>query len=183
MHSINRLSTFPTGASGQVHIVIDTPRGTRNKVKWDEKLEIFVLSHVLTSGASFPYDFGFIPGTCAADGDALDVLVLAEEPFFAGCLVVARLIGGIEAEQTQDDTTFRNDRLLAVPAVSRTYAAVQELAHLPPQLVDEVEQFFVHYNRMRGREFKPIRRLDSAQALAAVKSGHAEAEKSKARTT
>ncbi len=176
MHSINKLSTFPTGTSDQIHVVIDTPRGTRNKVKWDERLEIFVLSHVLASGASFPYDFGFIPGTHAADGDALDVLVLADEPFFAGCLVVARLIGGIEAEQTQDNETFRNDRLLAVPSASRNYAAVHELEDLPPTLVEEVEQFFVHYNRMRGRVFRPIQRLGSAQAMAVVKSGRSRTE-------
>ena len=169
MHPINKLSAFPTGTPDQVHIVIDTPRGTRNKVKWDEKLEMFVLSHVLASGASFPYDFGFIPGTHAADGDALDVLVLAEEPFFPGCLVVARLIGGIEAEQTQDNETVRHDRLLAVPAASRNYAAVHELEDLPPTLFDEVEQFFVYYNRMRGRIFRPIQRVGSAHAMLAVK--------------
>jgi inorganic pyrophosphatase len=163
MHAIDRIQPFAEKA-GDVHVIIDTPRGSRNKYKWDPRLSVFKLSHVLTAGAVFPFDFGFVPGTRAADGDALDVLVLTDEPLTTGCLVRSRLIGVVEAEQTEAGNIFRNDRMLAVAASSRLYSEVHELVDLPPTLVAEVEQFFVNYNLMRGRQFRPLARSGSAQA-------------------
>lgn len=168
MSAINHIRPL-ADEPGSVHVVIDTPKGSRNKIKWDEKLGVFKLSHILTAGAVFPFDFGFVPGTRGEDGDALDVLVLTDEPLFLGCLITARLIGTIEAEQTQDGETFRNDRMLAVAAPSRLYAAVHELEDLPPSLVDEIEQFFINYNVMRNRTFKPITRRGAEHAWHTVK--------------
>jgi inorganic pyrophosphatase len=79
-------------------------------------------------------------------------------------VVPARLIGLIEAEQTQDGKTFRNDRMLAVAISSRLYAAVHELDDLPASLLDEIEQFFINYNVMRDRVFKPIARQGAEHA-------------------
>ena len=110
MTAIDRIDPFAEDKD-DVHVVIDTPRGSRNKLKWDRKLGILKLSHILTAGAVFPFDFGFVPGTHGADGDALDVLVLTDEPLFPLCLVQARLIGVIEAERTQEGKTIRNDRV------------------------------------------------------------------------
>ena len=149
MTAIDRIDPFAEDKD-DVHVIIDTPRGSRNKLKWDRELGVLKLSHVLTAGAVFPFDFGFVPGTHGADGDALDVLVLSDEPLFPLCLVQARLIGVIEAEQTQEGKTFRNDRMIAVAVGSRLYAKVNELDDLPPTLMDEIEQFFINYNRMRG---------------------------------
>ena len=73
MTAIDRIKPFAEGKD-DVHVVIDTPRGSRNKLKWDRKHGVLRLSHVLTAGAMFPFDFGFVPGTHGADGDALDVL-------------------------------------------------------------------------------------------------------------
>ena len=151
MHAIDQIPPFPVASEGEVHVVIDTPKGSRNKVKWDPRLGVFKLSHVLSPGATFPCDFGFVPGTCAPDGDAVDVLVLTDAPLFTGCLLVARLIGGLEAEQTQDGTTFRNDRLLAVASASRQHESVREIDDLPPGFMEQIEQFFVGYNELRGR--------------------------------
>jgi inorganic pyrophosphatase len=153
MTAMDRIKPFAEG-NDDVHVVIDTPRGSRNKLKWDRKLGVLKLSHVLTAGAVFPFDFGFVPGTHGADGDALDVLVLTDEPLFPLCVVQARLIGVIEAERTQDGKTVRNNLMLAVAVGSRLYAKVSDLDDLPPTLLDEVEQFFI-YNEMRGRVFKP----------------------------
>ena len=85
--------------------------------------------------------------------------------------VTARLIGVIEAEQTQDGKTFRNDRMLAVAQESRQYEGVRDLSDLPRTLVAEIEQFFVNYNLMRGRVFKPLRRLGAKNAMAILKTG------------
>src|SRR3954464_7536915 len=89
--------------TGDLNMIIDTPKGSRNKFKYDEAHGLFKLSGVLPAGASFPFDFGYVPSTRGEDGDPVDVLVLMDEPAFAGCLVPARLIGVIEAEQTETD--------------------------------------------------------------------------------
>src|SRR4051794_30156861 len=95
MKPLPGLTHLPARAddSGRIHVIIDTPRGSRNKFKYDEELGVFRLGKVLPLGAYFPYDFGFIPSTRGEDGDPLDVLVLSEEPAFCGCLVSALLLG------------------------------------------------------------------------------------------
>ena len=86
--------------SGLINIIIDTPKGSRNKFKYDEKTQCFRLSRILPAGACFPYDFGSIPMTLAEDGDALDVLVISDTPSFTGCLITGKLIGTISGGQT-----------------------------------------------------------------------------------
>src|ERR1051325_7710078 len=82
-----------------LNAIIETPRGSRNKYKYDERTGLFKISKVLPAGAAFPYDFGFIPNALAEDGDPLDVLILMDEPAYPGCLIPARAIGVLEAEQ------------------------------------------------------------------------------------
>src|SRR3569833_4517481 len=101
-----------------LNAVIETARGCRNKFKYDPELRLFRLAHVLPAGAVFPFDFGFVPSTRGGDGDPLDVLVLMDEPAFPGCLIAARLLGAIEAEQGDEKKMERNDRLIAVAAES-----------------------------------------------------------------
>ena len=150
--------------SRELNVVIDTPKGSRNKYSWDEKQELFSLSGVLPAGAVFPYDFGFIPNTRGGDGDPLDVLVVMDEPAFVGCLVACRLLGVIEAKQTEKGKTERNDRLIAVSADSRTHEKLKSITDLDPVLLDEIEHFFVSYNEVKGKKFKPLRRLGPAKA-------------------
>jgi inorganic pyrophosphatase len=156
--------------SGDVNAVVEAVRGSRNKFKFDEKRALFVHDHVLPAGASYPFDFGFIPSTRADDGDPLDVLILMEEPAFVGAVVPCRLVGAIEAEQTErDGTTVRNDRLLGVASKSHIYRDVRELHELPAVLIEQVEHFWVSYNEMRGRVFTPLRRVGARAAKALVK--------------
>jgi inorganic pyrophosphatase len=150
--------------SGLLNVVIDTPRGSRNKFKYDEKLGLFRLGKVLPLGASFPFDFGFVPSTRGADGDALDVLVLMDEPAFTGCVVPSRLLGGIQAEQTEGGETVRNDRLVAVIETPYNPAEARSLDELNKRRLDEIEHFFVSYNQMEGRQFKPTARYGPERA-------------------
>lgn len=154
------LETLPTfdPESGFLNVVIETPKGCRNKFGFDPKRDAYVLKTVLPAGATFPFDFGSIPGTLADDGDPLDVLVLMDEPAFCGCLVEARLIGIIEANQSEDGKTERNDRLIAVAAKSHTHNGIKSFSHLDRNLTKEIEHFFVSYNAARGRQFKPLGR-------------------------
>jgi len=145
--------------SGNLNAVVETIKGSRNKFAYDEKLGLFRLKGVLPAGASFPFDFGFVPSTKGDDGDPLDVLVLMDEPAFAGCLVPARLVGVITARQTErDGTVEENHRLIAVAADSHTHEGVRKLADLSTNLIDEIEHFFVSYNQARGKTFTPTGR-------------------------
>lgn len=139
--------------SARVHVVIDTPAGSRNKYKYDEQFGIFRISRVLPQGAVFPYDFGFIPGTRAEDGDALDVLVLQLPASFPGCLVPARLIGVLHAEQRDGARLIRNDRLIGVVDTPVTPARLQALNALDEEELRAIEHFFKSYNAFQGREF------------------------------
>ena len=148
------LDTLPAfDNDGNLQVIIETPKGSRNKFKYEPELRLFRLSGVLPLGAMFPFDFGFVPCTSAPDGDPLDVLVLMDEPAFVGCLLSARLIGVIEADQTENGETTRNDRLIGVAAASRDHRDIQHLEDLNANLLDEIEHFFVSYNTAKGKEF------------------------------
>jgi inorganic pyrophosphatase len=160
------LSTLPAidRKSGDLNVIIDTPKGSRNKFSWQRKLQLFDLSGVLPAGAVFPYDFGFIPNTRGEDGDELDVLVLMDEPAFTGCRVRSRLLGVIEAEQTEKGETNRNDRLIAVASNSHAHGHLKSISDLNPKLLDEIEHFFVSYNKAKGKKFKPLGRYGPERA-------------------
>jgi inorganic pyrophosphatase len=155
-----------------LNVIIETPQGSRNKYDFDPARGLFRVSGVLPLGAVFPFDFGLVPATRGEDGDPLDVLVLMEEPTFTGCFVAARLVGVIEAEQTEcDGQAQRNDRLIAVAAHSHTYRGVTRLEDLDPALLEEVEHFFVSYNQAKGKEFRPAGRGGAARARRLVEEG------------
>ena len=137
-----------------LQVIIETPKGSRNKFAFDEKQKIFALKKVLPAGMTFPYDFGFLPRTLAPDGDPIDVLLLMDEPAFPGIAVRARLIGIIEGEQTDGKKKTRNDRLLAVAEMNHEYAHIQKLNDLPRQFLHELEEFFVNYHHLEGKEYK-----------------------------
>ena len=150
------LPPFDSDDADTLHVIIDTPKGSRNKFEWDKKHGLYKLGGILAAGAFFPYDFGFVPSTLADDGDAIDVLVLMEEPAFVGCLVPSRLIGGFCAFQTESGKTERNDRLLAVAANSRNQHDVKTLDDLNQNLIHEIEHFFVSYNAAKERGLNKI---------------------------
>ncbi len=151
--------------------MVDTPKGSAIKFKFDLGKGCYTIAHILPPGAVFPFDFGSIPSTSAADGDPVDVLVLMEEPSFAGCLVPVRLIGVLEARQTREGKSNRNDRLIGVAAESRAYREIHALADVPGHLLEEIEHFFVSYNEERGRAFKILGRFGPARAARLVRAG------------
>ena len=152
--------------SAPVEVVIETPAGSRNKYLHDEDRGIFRLHKLLPMGATFPFDFGFVPETLAEDGDPVDVLVLSAEPLFPGCRVDVRLLGVIEAEQSEKGgKTIRNDRLIGVPETKKIRPRERTLADLPVAVLDQLEHFFVSYNRAEGRSFTPLARRGPEVAL------------------
>jgi len=152
-----------------VNVIIETPKGSRNKFKYDQECGVFSLGSVLPAGSAFPYDFGYIPGTRSGDGDPLDVLLLMDVQGFPGCRVESRLIGVIEAQQTDEDQTERNDRLVAVAVEAHDYRNLKSLKDLEPHLLKEIEHFFVSYNELRGKTFKLLDHRGPARALKVLK--------------
>lgn len=157
---------LPLYAAGKkhVHVIIDTPKGSRNKYAFDEDLQLFKLKHVLPEGAVFPYDFGYLPQTLTGDGDPLDVMVLLEAPAFPGCVVEARIVGAILAEQSHSGKSERNDRLIAVATVSKQHKDVKTLKDLPRHLTAELSSFFRNYNAARYIEFEVTGLAGSTEA-------------------
>jgi inorganic pyrophosphatase len=149
---------------GLLNVVVETPKGSRNKLGWDEKYEMYTMKGVLPAGMAFPFDFGFLPGTKGQDGDPLDILVLMDAPTYPGTLVPARLIGAIEAEQKEEGKTERNDRLVAVADVSRNHKGIDQIDQLSPNLLHEIEHFFTSYNVAKGKEFRILGRVGPERA-------------------
>ena len=144
----------PINKDGILQVIIETPKGSRNKFAFDPKQEIFTLKNVLPTGMDFPYDFGFLPQTTAADGDPIDVLLLMDEPAFSGCAVQARLIGVIQGEQVDGTKTIRNDRLVTIAEANHMYRNINKLKDLPEQFLRELENFFVNYHKLEGKQYK-----------------------------
>ena len=147
-----------------VNVVVETPKGGRTKFKYDENLAVFEVSRLLPKGMVFPFDFGFVPQTKADDGDPLDVLILMEEPMFPGCLLKARIIGVLEAEQTENGEIRRNDRIIAVGDSSMDFAQVKHIDDLPRTSLEQIEEFFITYNRQFGKEMRFLDRKGPSAA-------------------
>lgn len=156
---MQHVPTRPASNPDLVHVVIDTPKGSRNKYKLDESLGCFRLSRILPAGAAFPLNFGFIPGTRGEDGDALDVLVVMDEAVPVGTVLAVKVIGVLSARQTQHGHTIQNDRLLAVPVTEVNEPRFRSIEELSDTILDELEHFFRSYNLAHGRLFEPCARL------------------------
>jgi inorganic pyrophosphatase len=154
-------------------VVIETPRGSGNKLKYDTGLGAFRLDRVLPAGMSFPFDFGFVPQTLADDGDPLDVIVLLDAPVYPGCIVPARVIGDLEAEQRDGRGPWeRNDRLLAVAKASKIHAGIRTIADVDRVLLEAIGAFFVDYHRLDGDGFRVIARTGTRAARRAIRDAH-----------
>src|SRR5581483_441127 len=137
-----------------LRVVIETPKGSRNKFAFDPDQHIFELKKVLPDGMVFPYDFGFVPSTMAEDGDPIDVLLLMDSPAFPGCVIDSRLIGVIEGEQKKDGNKERNDRLIAVANRNHAHSDLKNISEMNQKLLKEVAEFFVNYHRQDEVKYK-----------------------------
>jgi len=102
--------------AGHVHVVVETPRGSRVKYKYEPKLRAIALGRTIEGGLAYPFDWGFVPGTLGPDGDPLDAMILHEVATFPGILIVCRPLAVLQVQQSEKGRTFRNDRVLFVPA-------------------------------------------------------------------
>lgn len=167
----SRLQPFNADDKGLLRVVIETPKGSRNKFAFDVKERAFHLKTVLPSGMAFPYDFGFVPRTVGGDGDPLDVLVLMDEPDFPGCVLSCRPIGVIEGEQVEKGKKERNDRIIAVEQAARTWADIKKVNDLGERFLQELQEFLVDYHRLSNREYRVLGVKGPNRARKLVKAG------------
>jgi inorganic pyrophosphatase len=156
---------------GTCRVIIETPKGCRNKFKYDPETNLFMLGGLLPEGMMFPFDFGFVPSTLGGDGDPLDVMVLMDAPAHVGCLIDVRIIGVIGAKQTENGETHENDRLLGVAVHSYDHKHARSIDDVSKTLLDQVEAFFVSYNKQRGKKFSIVDTGGPKKAMKVLKAG------------
>jgi inorganic pyrophosphatase len=131
-----------------IEVVIEIPRGSRNKYELDEATGAIRLDRVLYSSVHYPTDYGFVPGTRAPDGDHLDVLVIVEEPTFPGCHMIVRPIGVLEMR----DENGQDHKIIAVPLADPRLNHIQDLNDLAPHWLREIENFFATYKTLEEKQ-------------------------------
>jgi inorganic pyrophosphatase len=156
--------------SDLVHVIMETPLKSRNKFAYDEKTGLYKLKKMLPDGLAFPFGMGFIPGTKGADGDPLDALVLIREIIYPGCLVEAKLLGVIEAEQKEKGKKkVRNDRFLVMVEGHESYEHVNSIEDLGEKKIRAIGDFFEAYNKFEGRKFTVINIVKARKAHKLIK--------------
>jgi len=129
-----------------VRAIIEIPKNSANKYEYDGKLGVFRLDRALYSPMHYPGDYGFIPGTLAADGDPLDVLVLVDEPSFTGCLMDVRPVGLLN----MIDQKEHDQKVLAVPNRNPRFESIHTIDQVFPHVRREIEYFFSIYKELQG---------------------------------
>lgn len=152
-----------------LHVVVETPAGSRAKLKYSPSLGTFVLSRPLALGVAYPFDWGFVPGTRAADGDPVDALVLSDVETFPGVVVRCRAIAVLQVEQnSKRGGRERNDRIIAEPAPTRRPAIP-----LVDRVKRELEAFFVATTLGEGKALEILGWADAGAADALVREAAA----------
>jgi inorganic pyrophosphatase len=141
--------------SGDVYVVVETPRGSAAKLEYDPELRVFTLSKALFLDLTYPYDWGFIPSTKGEDGDPIDALVLHDAATAPGLVLKCKIIGVLEVLQSEKGKKgIRNDRLIAVPRDSHREKADKDARDLPKQMRQEIEKFFVATDELEAKVLK-----------------------------
>lgn len=162
------LDMLPLRAEGgDVQAVIETPRGSRVKFSYDTETGLFVAKKLLALGYGFPFPFGFLPSTRADDGDPVDVLVVTSADLPIATLLKINVLGVIRLEQSED-VALRNDRVIAAPVLEGDEARITSLGDLGNSALQEIERFFIGYQRAEGKIVKLLGTGSADEALRIV---------------
>lgn len=156
---------------GALQVVVETPRGSRAKFKLDPDTRAFSMSRALSLGVHYPFDWGFVPSTVAADEDPLDALVIHDAVSFPGTVIPCRCFAILKVEQTQGGATFRNDRLICVPAGARRQETLDDLRALSPEMREELERFFVSSTLGTDKKLRFLGWSGAQEAAEAIANG------------
>lgn len=131
-----------------VMVIVEIPKGSRNKYEWDERLGGFRYDRMLFSSVHYPADYGFIPETLAEDGDTLDALVLVSEPTFTGCIIESKPVGLFKMW----DEKGADDKILCVPVGDPLWNYIDDIEEVPPHLLNEIGHFFDVYKDLEAKK-------------------------------
>jgi inorganic pyrophosphatase len=142
---MNALALPTRSRDGSFHVVVESPRGSPVKLRYDPELEAFTISRPLVLGLRYPFDWGFVPSTRMPDGDPLDAMVLSDVPTYPGVVLRCHAVGVVQLNQDSRDGrgVVRNDRLIAVPYTAPRFEGLDEVRQLPERFRRELEQFFL----------------------------------------
>jgi inorganic pyrophosphatase len=168
------LTTIPTFASADTfHVVVEAPRGSMLKLKYEPRWEVMAVSRPLPLGVVYPFDWGFVSSTHGEDGDPLDAMLLWDAASYPGVVVECRAIGVLQVEQnrTNHDPSerVRNDRIMCMPVEARRGRGLTELVELSPRVREELEHFASAATALEGKDVRVIGWGDGAAALALVR--------------
>jgi inorganic pyrophosphatase len=172
------LALIPAFVSGDIfHIVVEAPRGTSLKLKYEPRWHAMSVSRPLPCGLTYPFDWGFVPSTQAADGDPLDAMLLWDVSSHPGVVVPCRAIGVLNVEQNRINhdpgERIRNDRIMAIPCEARRENGLEDVAGLPARLRTELEQFAIAATALEGKDVRIVGWGDAAAALELVRESAA----------
>ena len=149
---LHEVPTFT--AQGAFHVVVESPCGAAIKLKFDPELRVMTLSRPLPVGLTYPFDWGFIPGTHAADGDPLDAFILSDVPGQSGIVVVCRALGVLEVDQRPPGKPERerNDRVIAVPVKFPRFEHLTTVFDTSERWREEVARFFLNVTAFENKD-------------------------------
>ncbi len=130
-----------------VRMIVEIPKNSSNKYEYDGNLGVFRLDRALYSPLHYPGDYGFIPGTLAEDRDPLDVLVIADEPSFTGCMIAVRPVGVLDMTDNEEP----DQKILAVPNRNPRFDQIHTIDQVFPHKLREIEHFFAIYKELEGK--------------------------------
>lgn len=158
---------------GNLRVVVEVPRGSAVKLKYDEHTGTFVWSRTLTLGVRFPYDFGFLPQTLAGDGDAVDAMIYAEASTYPGVIVPARAIGTLRVRQVRPgQPPKRNDRVLVVPIHDHRGDQIADIGQIDARVRAEIEAFFAASLALTGKNVQFCGWADAAETAGIITDAH-----------
>jgi inorganic pyrophosphatase len=150
-------------SAADIDVVVEIPRGSRNKYEYDHDQHVIRLDRRLFTATAYPADYGFIPETLSEDGDPLDALVLLDDPTFPGCWVRARAVGIF----WMSDDKGPDAKVLCVPAGDARWEEIDDLDGLPDHLTDEIGHFFEVYKELEPGKHSHVRGWEGAAAAIA----------------
>ena len=165
----------PFAGNDVVNVVVETPRGAIAKLKWDAEQRVFALKRSLPLGFAYPYDWGFVPGTEAEDGDPLDALVVWDFGSPPGTVLRCRVLGALEVSQkgVGKKRRVRNDRLLCVPEGDARSAWMHSMDDFSERMRDELVHFFLSSVAFEKKELRIVGWVGPDAALELVRSTRA----------
>jgi inorganic pyrophosphatase len=160
---MNLLHDLPAGTPDAMNVIIEIPRGTKNKYEIDKETGLIKLDRVNHTAQAYPFDYGFVPQTLWDDGDALDVVVLTSEPLFPGLLLEVRPV----AIMHMIDGGEADEKVIAVPAGDPRFKDIKDVADINQHTLREISHFFATYKQLQNKVVEVGEFEDAAAAQAA----------------